>query len=426
MEKKKLCEFNLNKLASVHKKKKVKSIIDLNIDCLEHIFKFLKLEDMLNVAHTCRKFKIPAAFAFNTIYGDKIIRIRDLRIINLWGIREAEGIEFGPEILGLKECLQIVRCFGQFISKLIIISERYGKPESRIRFILVLCYVQKYCSNNLTDITIGQCPIGSLEQLTKTFPQVKNVQICDRYVGRNRLNKLFPKMESLKYDKFDGALCLKSIENHFPNMKCLEIGQYKREKFKSNNLLLTPRLESILNALRLNQQLHTLNITYTLKADFIQLISECLPHLKSLKIVCSTADFSKCCANYEAIRFKHVNNLDIKLLHYLYNADHCFFRAVPLEKFLPTLRISSSELEELNLDVEFKILSRSEIWLFREQEYRQTNTCPLKLTSYSLGMPLWSLIEIDFEYWYKRLKPNFHKDLENEWNTSRRNHTFFT
>lgn len=48
------------------------SINDVNIDCLEEIFKYLKLKDLLNIADSSKRLRRAASFIFSSTYQPKI------------------------------------------------------------------------------------------------------------------------------------------------------------------------------------------------------------------------------------------------------------------------------------------------------------------------------------------------------------------
>lgn len=403
METKNVCEFN-----RVRRKKEVQFIIDLNIDCLEYICKFLSLKELLRLAHSNKQLKAAAELAFSGRYGNMDIQLKKLtpRYYCFDSVRCVPEYNY-IEISGLRLSLQTIRCFGHLIKILTI--RPYIDIVARWPFILLIRYVQKYCSKSLTDISIiwnKEIPVGCLEHLNKAFPKVKIVRICDRYVGKNRLNKLFPNMESLRYDRFNKVLGLKSIKNHFPNLVQLEIGSFL--KYASD-----VHRETIATALSLNPQIQILSITYILDMQFIQIISDCLPHLKHLKLICESKNVMQ--YKDKTIRFKHVKKLDITLMHCETGRRNIYesYKYIPNSGPMPEIKISSFELEELVLYVVFQAYPIA----YQCRHYFARNTIEarsdaLKLTNRTVEKPLSSLTEIDFEYWCRRFMPQFYRALK--------------
>lgn len=65
-------------------------IVDLNEDCLEHIFKYLNLPDLINIFETNGRFSLAASNAFYSKYKNKwICRIDDIndeKLLRYFGI----------------------------------------------------------------------------------------------------------------------------------------------------------------------------------------------------------------------------------------------------------------------------------------------------------------------------------------------------
>lgn len=52
-------------------------LTDINDDCLEHIFLYLSIEDLLNIAYTSKQLKPAAELAFSNNSGMKKMEIRE-------------------------------------------------------------------------------------------------------------------------------------------------------------------------------------------------------------------------------------------------------------------------------------------------------------------------------------------------------------
>lgn len=133
-------------------------ISDLFQECLEHIFSYLDLADLLNVADVDRSFQKATYVPFKQKYARKSIEIRSSGIYNhgeasreLFHVEESK-IAIGDSKMGL----QLLRSFGHLISRLhlntggvdglLVLGEMLRAVSE---------YVEKYCMESLTKITFG-------------------------------------------------------------------------------------------------------------------------------------------------------------------------------------------------------------------------------------------------------------------------------
>lgn len=120
-------------------------IDDVNLDCLEYVFKFLDLEDLINVAEGNKHLKTAANMAFNhNKYKKKIILQSYSRV-------EHESIEVRNviEIKNLKFIFKILRLFGDYISNVWAHEPtRNFKPENVniINYERIMHYDEKFHS----------------------------------------------------------------------------------------------------------------------------------------------------------------------------------------------------------------------------------------------------------------------------------------
>lgn len=65
---------NKTKLKMANQETKARaSITNIHYDCLEPIFKFLDLQNLLHVAKTCEQLQIAAAIYYRRVYGKRVV-----------------------------------------------------------------------------------------------------------------------------------------------------------------------------------------------------------------------------------------------------------------------------------------------------------------------------------------------------------------
>lgn len=152
-------------------------IIDLNDDCLTKIFGYLKLQSLFNVAVASEWLR--SAEVYKREFGKKPVKLHGFDDFNLNSKGHGEtasGPEHGTDIdiFDLKSCLQYLRCFGPYISNLLI---NYDFPKSK-RYEYVNQYIGYFCADNLLSISMDNgsvLPIVKLLDLLKNKPSLKEL-----------------------------------------------------------------------------------------------------------------------------------------------------------------------------------------------------------------------------------------------------------
>lgn len=86
-------------------------LTDLNLDCLETDFEYLGFSDLLNLADTNKRIRRATELVFIRKYQHKKLIINDCLHDGQIYITDNS-----IEIHNIKPCLQILRCFGPFIT----------------------------------------------------------------------------------------------------------------------------------------------------------------------------------------------------------------------------------------------------------------------------------------------------------------------
>lgn len=287
----------------------------LNINlCLELIFPYLDVKSLASCADTCKQMKQVAEATFAQKYRKKLFYLYESKKMICYDYEtDTNSIYiYEPNI-----CFKVLRCFGQMISKLNLKCSR-----STAKFWKHIDeYVAKYCVNNLTQFDVWRRDM-TFENLQTTFPNVEEVRLIDCKLDGtiSKFNERFPKMRTLELAtsyyssaQIDDRQC---IEVHFPHLEHLSINISSLRA----NAIGFPE-ENVLNVLKLNPNIRSLNLCSTfgyLTRQFIHEISKICKSLDTLQITGYPLQFNG------IVHFKTVNHLKID---HLYSS---FWSPIPL------------------------------------------------------------------------------------------------
>lgn len=293
---------------------------DINTDCLEKIFNYLELDDLLNVADTCTHFKGAADIVASRIFAKKWIIIDKIRISRARLINIRNGY---IELIDLKSILGTLRLFGHLIKKLKIKgNDLENFPEQTIEFIaksvgLLSYYIGHYCTSSLTELTIEKAI--SFKLFKKPFLKVEKVKINIIHLPRSQIKrnwfvKLFPNVRQLTYKSVFGRISsFESIVDHFPKLEHLNI---ENLHCKNLNRIVsitddecTANNTDVMKSLSLNPQLTTLALSYISDINILKLISEQQHQLECLSFQYAP----KAGTNSDVVHFQSVKKLKIWL-----------------------------------------------------------------------------------------------------------------
>lgn len=185
-----------------------KKIIDLNDLCLEKIFDHLNFQSLFNVAIANEFLRPAAARVYKRRFGRFHIRITG----NSFDTdRRPIFVLHKLHIDQLKSVLLFLRCFGAQITVLEFDGAFYNKKK---HYEHVNEYINKYCSENLVNITFESVPKIANEHFPRPFVNVQNVSVKGGSVGRY----------------------LPSFGQWFPNMRRLELIQANLYQNRLTNL----------------------------------------------------------------------------------------------------------------------------------------------------------------------------------------------
>lgn len=218
----------------------------LGIDCLEPIFRYLPLEDLMNVADSNKQLKTAADLVFRLKYGSKTVVIdcnkcKFCKYLPHPYLFTGNWSKIGHciEFIKLNRAYQMFRCFGHLTSKLEITSQ-----ENRIHFDHLMFCIKEYCIESLTELAILKTPDESLNHFVKPFSNIHTLCVRSSDLTNISLSKLFPKMKRLTYHCKE-AIDFASIESDVPNLEHLEIIERGSETGSLRKIRLYQKLQSL-------------------------------------------------------------------------------------------------------------------------------------------------------------------------------------
>lgn len=267
---------------------RTKKLTDLNDDCLEHIFLYLSLEDLLNIVYENKiKRLIPAA---ESAFKRNLLR-RGLVSLG----RSTVGICLNDtEEEFMIHPYRFLRGFGHLVLKL---------QTYRVN---TLKYVNKYCSE-LTEIELKLFNNFYLIKM-KTFPNVETVKLTycflyskfEQFFASVRLNEIFPNVRNLSIRCSN--LKPKYIAMHFSHLNQLKLNLSYMER-------VVYRADTYVKLLRMNPQLRCLSLNTQFNVLLLRAASQYLQFLEQLHFSFVDQIFRKC--GDEVLHFPHLKELKI-------------------------------------------------------------------------------------------------------------------
>lgn len=184
-----------------------KRIIDINIDCQEHIFRYLSVKDLVNVAEANKQLKPAAALAFNRQYSKMKFVLYNIPMRPIQFKRTIFLSKKYSNIVTVATALytfKLLRLFGRYI----LAIRLYGKdpmhnfrPEI-LNYKRIMQYINNNCSESLVWFEMLLHPDSLFDSVEKQFKNVEHL--------------------SIKGGKFNQQ-ALRQINEKFPNIRRLEL-----------------------------------------------------------------------------------------------------------------------------------------------------------------------------------------------------------
>lgn len=268
------------------------NITDVNNDCLEYIFMYLSLFDLLNLADSCNRLRQIARSTYASKYSKKLVKIYPHFFRSY--VQYAFAAHSNITIHEFWGSLKFLRCFGPLTSVLSTptirecMSERKHNEVDR--------YISEYCAASVIDLEFGG---NSLKNLINQFPNVETLQFrgLDSQCGWTDIFTHFPNVRVLKL--FNWVYSGTTVAN-FPHLEHLEVGLRDAGEETVKNLA---------TFFRMNQQLRSLIIAGKYIGECLLAASEC-SQLEFLDI-CSGSHKPSTNSEANPIHFKSVKKFQI-------------------------------------------------------------------------------------------------------------------
>lgn len=226
----------------------------LNIDCLEEIFEYLELGDLLNAADSNKRMLHASKFVYVRKYGSHRLHI-GLFCKCYLSKKSGETIT----VNNFKSILSLLRNFGPLISRISMDPFQITAADSHIHD-----YINYFCSKTLSYLRIRMSK-NVLDCFKNPFTSVKTVHL---HMGIDLIQKkflvrLFPKMQKLTLivTRFTH---IEYIGNYFPRLEYIKLDtNCSGDSMKDNECT-----EVIKDFLRLNPQLKHLFMCCGNQADY--------------------------------------------------------------------------------------------------------------------------------------------------------------
>lgn len=196
-------------------------ITDIEIKCLERVFKYLNVVDLFNVAEANTYLRKAA----QQVYKGKQIRKVEMHR------NEGTPLLLKDEELhvnGLKTQFRFLRYFGHLITSLNI---EYVHIPANFRDYMDQ-YIIENCADTLVELSLGGTDEYIFEDLKKPFPNVENFSVY-AWQMPSLDGKWFPKLHNLELD-CDGldeseSEKIETFIKSCPNLKCLRLRTFLNE-----------------------------------------------------------------------------------------------------------------------------------------------------------------------------------------------------
>lgn len=282
-------------------------------EIVERIFDYLDVQSLLNVAETCKRFQKIAAGRFGHRFGDKAIYMYEMRYFNGKRPPIIDVGDFSINVIGLKFCLQFLRCFNANIMQLKHVCTHAALKR----------YINQYCVHTLKTISFAHEDALAFKHFPTPFKNVETAKVAFVNFENRQLNSfanLFPKLCHL--EMIHSELDENAIDVSFSHLKELKLGVVwtinngKKTNLTANNLS---------KLLHVNPQLQTLHFQLKSGVNFTELSNMISDNPLLLGLYINDLDFYRVFRvnAYELDRFVSEHPLieNLGLQHYEFGAD---------------------------------------------------------------------------------------------------------
>lgn len=274
-------------------------IIDLNQLCLEHIFMYLNLEDLLNISDA-NKYLISAAMdVFRRKSAGRAVKLMPG---NFEWIPNGIIINSHSPVIcitKLKIFFQILRCYGAMITKLQFNYSDHFYQEQFKNYHHIMDYVNEFCAESLVSVRCNRA--FGFENCKKPFTSLEELDIHNAILNGQCWSSIFPKLRYLNFlGKIENLRLF--LSDHFPNLHSLGI----KVPFKLKDTVCNENAAII--ALCSNRHLKKISFTLT-NYKFLHDAYDLLQTIETLDVsIHFHSDF-----NVNSIHFPNVKRFELTL-----------------------------------------------------------------------------------------------------------------
>lgn len=181
-------------------KKSIK-IVNLNDDCLDHVFNYLDFVDLLNVGQSNTRFQYAARIVFKRKYDifEMSVSSRGNELWLMCGIENSkrkEQIDMGNNILQFQRLIWV---FGDLISSIKLYYNIFISDSSNIKSFEQIFYeISEHPLESVIRIEFDQFPTVWVNKFLESKDLSLISNSCKWDLGNMLLSQLFPKLKHLK------------------------------------------------------------------------------------------------------------------------------------------------------------------------------------------------------------------------------------
>ncbi|XP_055305891.1 uncharacterized protein LOC129570345 [Sitodiplosis mosellana] len=205
-------------------------IVDVNNDCLEHVFNHLSLMDLINVASANKQLGPAAATVFARKHGKKMVEILACDFSSKFS--ETEAVEVTNDAILISKpavAFRILRLFGDVIFNITMRGkwpfhvERLNEQQIPLGK-HTLAYINEYCSDSLKSLALDSV-VFMFADAKKPYKNVEELSIEHGTIGfeASQFNDTFPKMHRLNLN-FNAFSDHKHFAGRLEQLEHLKIG----------------------------------------------------------------------------------------------------------------------------------------------------------------------------------------------------------
>lgn len=218
-------------------------LTDLNIDCLESIFRHLTLKDLLNVVDTNSDLRPAVDIVYRHQHGKKTEDIK-LNIFRKSGKKPLDKRFDHIQINDLKTTFQVLRIFGDLVKHI-----QWTGNDKIKQSVDLFRYINKYCAENLAQLSLSRITSDVLlgHLFDKPFLNLTKINFSKTYLcgDLTQFNRWFPRLKALAFMKDVKLVNPKCIKINFLSLEGIQLCRSIPKKYVELLFQFNPQLNGI-------------------------------------------------------------------------------------------------------------------------------------------------------------------------------------